>query len=147
MGDRVILTEKREAVLNGNFPDLSDDYDDPDAALRNQKSRLRESSRTALEELIVVAASPEIENADVFEPNTLARLVDALMVPNGKALTPRWNFDGDPTEYRDEYQYQLGLQSRLDHALDGYQEMLHRDYPPGEQPNLLDGTRFDADDL
>lgn len=135
MTDRVLLNDKRKAVLNG-------EYTGSDAALRNQKSRLRESARTALAELVQVAASPEIDNAEVFEPNEVAHLLDALMVPDGASLTPRWNFDGDPSEYRDTYRYQLALHGRLDHALDGYGEMLHRDYKPGETINLL-GDKID----
>jgi len=131
MADRVLLTEKREQVLSG-------EYDGSDTALRNQKSRLRDSARTALAELVQVAASPEIDNADVFEPNEVARLLDALMVPNGTTITPRWNFDGNPDEYRDTYRYQLALHGRLDHALDGYGEMLHRDFAPGETPTFGD---------
>jgi len=125
MADRVLLTEKREQVLNGK-------YDGSDTALRNQKSRLRSSARTALAELVQVAASPEIDNADVFEPNEIARLLDALMAPNGTGIQPRWGFDGDPAEYRDTYRYQLALHGRLDHSLDGYGKMLHREVPPGE---------------
>ena len=92
----------------------------------------------ALGELIEVAASPEIDNTEIFEPNDLARLIDALMVPKSKTITPRWNFDGDPAEYRDTYRYQLALHGRLDHALDGYSEMLHRDYAPDETPTFGD---------
>jgi len=130
MSDRVLLTEKREQVLNGEYEGSND-------ALRNQKSRLRQSARTALDELIQVAASPEIENAEVFEPNEVARLLDALMVPRGTGLTPRWNFEGDPAEYRDTYRYQLALHGRIDHSLDGYGEMLHRDHKPGETVNVF----------
>lgn len=130
--ENLFLTEARRAVLDGTT-------DREGNSLAVEKSRIRERARLAVEELIAVAASPEIENSDVFEPNDLARLIDALMVPKGEGLTPRWNFDGDPAEFRDEYQYQIGLQSRLDHALDGYQEMLHRDYPPGEtRQGLID---------
>jgi len=139
MADRALLTDKREKVLNG-------EYEGKDAALRNQKSRLRDSARTALNELIAVAASPEIENSEVFAPNNVARLIDALMVPNGTTLTPRWNFDGDPAEYRDTYRYQLALHGRLDHALDGYGEMLHRDYRPGESPTFGDSLDLDEFD-
>lgn len=126
MTDRVFLTEKREQLLNG-------EYEGSPENLRAAKYRLRKSCRTALRELIAVAESEEIESADVFEPNDLARLIDYLMVPSG-GLTPRWNYDGDPEEFREEYLYQIQLHSRLNHALDGYGKMLHRDYPPGEHP-------------
>jgi hypothetical protein len=131
MAENAFLTERRREFLDGDYNlNLSKD--------RHLKHSLKESTEMALKELIEVAASPEIENSEVFEPNDLARLVDALMVPNGTTLTPRWNFDGDPAEYRDTYRYQLALHGRLDHALDGYGEMLHRDYGPDETPTFGD---------
>lgn len=81
MGNRVLLTEKREKVLTG-------EYDGSDAALRNQKSRLRESSKTVLDELIQVAESPEIDNRDVFDPDDVFRLLRAIMTPRQEDLEP-----------------------------------------------------------
>jgi hypothetical protein len=124
----VFLTDERTAVLNGEYTGSENTY-------RTHKSNIRQRAQTALKELIQVAASPEIENSDVFEPNDLARLIDSLMVPKGQTLTPRWNFEGEPGEYREKYKYQFALQSRLDHTLDGYQEMLHRDHEHGESPS------------
>lgn len=72
----MFLTEKREAVLNG-------EYDGSDDALRNQKSRLRRSAQTALQELITVAASPEIENAEVFDPEQIHILLKILLTGRG----------------------------------------------------------------
>lgn len=126
MEDKTFLTEKRRSVLIGEF-------DGSDSSERTHKSLIRTRARTAIRELIEVARSDQIDNADVFEPNDLARLIDALMVPDD-GLTPRWNFEDDPQEYRDTYRYQLALHGRLSHALDGYGDMLHRDYPPGESP-------------
>lgn len=131
MVDNIFLTDSRRDVLNG-VDELTDQ------SRYNAKSRIRQRARMALQELIEVAASPEIDNADVLEPNVLARLLDAAMVPQGTTITPRWNFDGDPAEYRDTYRYQLALHGRLDHALDGYGDLLHRDYAPGETPTFGD---------
>ena len=74
MSDRVLLTEQRENVLNG-------EYDGSDAALRNQKSRLRTSSQTALQELTQVAESQHIDQTDVFDPDDVFRLLRALLLP------------------------------------------------------------------
>ncbi|MCD2205322.1 hypothetical protein [Halobacterium sp. KA-6] len=74
MTDRVLLTEQRENVLNG-------EYDGSDAALRNQKSRLRKSSQTALQELTQVAESQHIDHTDVFDPDDVFRLLRALLTP------------------------------------------------------------------
>jgi len=122
MADRAFLTDKRRDVLNG-------EYEGADAALRNQKSRLRRTSSTALEELIEVAQSPEIDNGEVFDPDDIARLIDALMAPREATITPRWNYGGTPDEFRDEYDYQLALWGRLDHTLRGYGDILHSTDP------------------
>jgi hypothetical protein len=74
MSDRVLLTEQRENVLNG-------EYDGSDAALRNQKSRLRTSSQTALQELTQVAESHELDHTEIFDPDDVFRLLRALLLP------------------------------------------------------------------
>jgi hypothetical protein len=79
--DRVLLNDKRESVLDGQ-------YDGSDAALRNQKSRLRRSSQTALKELVGVAESNQIDNTEVFDPNEVFRLLRALLAPRQEDLEP-----------------------------------------------------------
>jgi len=116
------LTDERRAVLNG-------EYDGAANTERTHKSRIRARSRQAIEELIEVAQSPEIDNGDVFDPDDLARLVDALMAPREATITPRWNYGGTPDEFRDEYDYQLALWGRLDHTLRGYGDILHSTDP------------------
>lgn len=125
MTRNAILSDRRREFLNGDY-DLNKPRD------RQLKYQIKKDTEAVLKELIEIASSPHIDNSKVFEPNDLARLLDALMAPEGVTLTPRWNFDGDPGEYRETYRYQLALHGRLDHALDGYGDMLHRDYPPGE---------------
>lgn len=117
------LTDARRDILN-------DEYDGADATRRSHKSKIRSRSRTALMELIEVARSDEIDNVGVFEPNELARLLNALMVPDD-GLTPRSNFEGTDEEYRTEYLYQLHLHSRLRHELDAFDDLLH-DEPDGD---------------
>jgi len=128
----VFLTDERRDVLNG-------EYQGADSTERVHRANIRKRAKKAIQELIEVAQSPEIENtSEVFEPDEIARLIDSLMVPQDATLTPRWNFDGDPEEYRDTYRYQLALHARLSHTLDGYDDMLHRNHPPGEEVPLLD---------
>jgi hypothetical protein len=118
--DRGILTDKRRDVLKG-------EYNGSDVALRNQKSRIRKSAKAAIADLQLIARSDEIESAGTFEPNEMARLVNALMVPSADGLKPRRNFEGTDEEYRAEYLYQLHLHSRLKHELDGFDDLLHDD--------------------
>lgn len=65
--ENIFLTETRRAVLDGES-DLSG------RSLENEKSRIRTRARAALDELIEVAQSNEIENRSVFEPETLGDL-------------------------------------------------------------------------
>lgn len=67
----VFLTETRREVLSGN-------YDGAKNTERTHKSRIRARARTALDELLVVAASDEIENAEVFDPQKLRALITTL---------------------------------------------------------------------
>lgn len=94
MSDRVLLTDQREKVLNG-------DYDGSDAALRNQKSRLRKSSQTALQELIKVASSPAIDNPDVFDTEDVYTLVSLLL--NGRGGLSHGDEIPHPDEVREQY--------------------------------------------
>ncbi|MFW5918424.1 MAG: hypothetical protein ACOCR0_02970 [Haloferacaceae archaeon] len=120
------LTDQRRAVLAG-------EYDGEPNTERTHKSRIRSRAKTALQELIEVAESDAIDNADVFEPNDLARLIDALM-HHADGLTPRWNYDGDPAEYNEKYQYQMLLHGRLNHQLSGYGTFLLQRNEPTEYP-------------
>jgi hypothetical protein len=123
------LTDTQKAVL-------ADEYDGSDSARRAQKSRIRSRARQSIADLITVAQSDAVDNEDIFDPNDLARLIDSLMTPDG-GLTPRWNYSGTSQEHREEYLYQYALHGRLDHALDGYGDFLHRDVPPGETVSFL----------
>jgi hypothetical protein len=123
--EKIFLTENRRDVLNS-------ESDWSTQAIRNERSRIKNLARIALTELIEVAESSEIENADIFEPDDVARLIDSLMAPEGTAITPRWTYDGDADEYRDEYAYQLALWGRLDHTMRGYGETLHSTENPIE---------------
>lgn len=64
----IFLTETRRAVLDGES-DLAE------SSITNEKSRIRTRARAALNELIEVAQSDEIENASVFEPEKLGNLM------------------------------------------------------------------------
>jgi len=136
--ENTFLTENRRDVLKGTS-------EWTDRAINNEKSRIRKRATLAMDELIEVAASPEIDNESIdgFHQDTVARLIHALMMPENRTLTPRWNFDGDSRDYQEVYSYQIGLQGRLDLALDGYQDMLRREVPPGETRTFGDVLDLD----
>ena len=75
----VILTENRRDVLDGQS-------DWSDGAIINEKTRIRKRSRTALDELIEVAQSSEIENRSVFNPEQIGTLLYWIL--NDPALLP-----------------------------------------------------------
>lgn len=121
----VFLTPERQSVLEGTYEGRANTE-------RTHKSRIRSRARRAIEELIAVAASPEIENSDVFEPDELAQLVATIISPPSKEITPRRNFDGDPAEYREKYEYPIAVTWRLDHIIDGYTDTLLRTHLPDD---------------
>lgn len=75
----VFLTDERRTVLSG-------EYDGADSTERAHRSNIRARSRTALDELIEVAASPEIDNSEVFDPDQVFRLLRALLTPRQEDL-------------------------------------------------------------
>jgi hypothetical protein len=108
MPDRVLLTEKREKVLKG-------DYDGSDSALRNQKSRLRRSADTALGELTQIARSPHIDQWEAFDPEDVSTFLELLLTPTAPEHTTTGGLVTDPAsehesdapmaEVTDEFQH------------------------------------------
>jgi hypothetical protein len=123
MTDRVLLTDTRKDLLEG-------DYDSSNPTHRNRKHRLKESSKTALDELIQIAQSPIIDNTEIFETEQVARLTRALLTPDvvhteGGGLWP--GTEDLPDELTvtvsDEYQqYQDRLYVVLDDPMHSYRD-------------------------
>lgn len=91
MGDQdtpVFLTDTRREVLTGK-------YDGAENTERTHRSRIRSRARTALDELLAVAASEEIDNADVFDPQKLRALITTLTHGPGGLDEDRWEPDED----------------------------------------------------
>lgn len=120
----VILTDNRRDVLNGES-DWSDD------SIINEKSRIRSRSATALDELIEVAQSSEIENRSVFDPEKIGTLLfwilndPAVMgVPGGLIGTEERPEDDHYTKIPDKLQqYRQNVHSET------AQELLRIDHP------------------
>ena len=126
----VILTDNRRDVLN----DRSDWSDD---AIINEKSRIRNKSRTALDELIEVAQSSEVENRSVFDPEKLGTLL--YWVLNDPAVFPvdghggLIGTDDEPPEGVSEDNYlkvpEKLQESRQNVHSEAAQELLRIDHP------------------
>jgi hypothetical protein len=81
------LTESRREVLAG-------EWDGEPSTERTKKSQIRTRARAAVGELIEVARSEEIENAEVFEPEEIGTLLHWILndpsemgVPGGLIVT------------------------------------------------------------
>jgi len=79
MVEKVFLTEARRKALKNYDPDNSNH--------RAHKSRVAERARVALEELLWVASNLNIDNADVFDEETVRALLTELLVGNGGVIT------------------------------------------------------------
>lgn len=72
MTNRVILTDRREKLLSG-------DYNADDSADRMAKSRLNDSATVALNELTQIADSPHVDHTDIFSPEDVHQFLRALL--------------------------------------------------------------------
>lgn len=99
MVDKVFLTDTRRDVLEGTADQLNDQ------SLLNEKSRIRKRARLAIEELIEVADSPEIDNETVFEPELVGKLVQSIISDGGGLI--------ENTDYRNEIYVELDRPIRL----------------------------------
>lgn len=74
--DSVFLTDNRRDVLFGKS-------DWTEASINNERSRIKNRAEIALDELIAVASSPMIDNADVFEEEQVRTLLSILLYGTG----------------------------------------------------------------
>ena len=95
------LTPERRSVLNG-------EYDGAENVERTHKSRIRARSRTALEELIEVAESNEIDTREVFDPDDVFRLLRAILSPD-EYTGPAYPDPDAPDEWL-AYHYRMQMQ-------------------------------------
>lgn len=105
MVENIFLTDSRRDVLEGTS-DLTDQ------SLYNAKSRIRTRARLALEELIEVAASSEIDNADVFTEQEIKQLVSLLLHGDG-GLIGGDVADNLPEAWDPDPEYALSLYTAL----------------------------------
>ena len=137
MVERVFLTDTRREVLAGEF-------EGEDSTLESHKSRIRTRSRMALDELIEVAKSDEIEDDTVFNPTNIAHLLSALMEPSDGPLEHAWQTAPDETDpvkrrerHRDKYQYQHRLHWSIESVYNQYNDQINQVVGPDEERLFL----------
>lgn len=118
MSDRGFLTDKNRDVLFGR-------YDGSEGAKRNQESRIRSRAAAALNDLVAVADSGVIDNADTFDPDQVYALLVSLAIDRDTFGS------GDPDdphhkEIDDEFRREI-----LE-AVDAFRMTYHEGYGPGE---------------
>lgn len=114
-----VLTTKQREVLNGEF-------EGSDNAERIHRHRIEERSQKALEELIEVAESDEHDNSEVFPPEVIRELLQAIM-GDPYDIEPRW--ERDSMDY-ETYQYEMLLVEALGSLHTQYGDRLFRRDPP-----------------
>jgi hypothetical protein len=86
MAEKAFLTEKRKQVLNGVPPENIGSDGISDGTYRQHRAATKRQARAAVSELLQVAASPTIDNADVFEPEVVRALITTLLIGSGGAV-------------------------------------------------------------
>lgn len=129
----VFLTEKRRKLLQGDRDDLTEQ------STINEKSRVRTRARLAVDELIEVAESDEIENSTVFDPEDVERLLRAILGPE-KDIRPFWEVADESTEirrlYNERYAYERAVVDRLQHLTTIYDARLNRLRSPPDDASV-----------
>lgn len=80
MGEHAFLSDRRRSIVRG---ETAEEMGIADATYRQHRAAVKQQARTAMNELLEVATSPEIDNADVFEPDAVRNLVTALLAGSG----------------------------------------------------------------
>ena len=124
---KAFLTETRKGVLDG-------DWEGSDSTHRSHKSDIRQKSKAAIEELIEVAESREIDNKQVFDPEQIRHLLVAIAQPGGLVED---EYEHASEEFRNELYFEVNR------FLLGFQpEDSPTAEPPEETPDEdTDGTR------
>ena len=119
----VFITDARKEILKGHS-DWSEN------AIINEKSLIRNKSRTALDELITVARSNQIENRSVFDPEQVGMLLfwilnDPAMIEDGGLIGAD---DDAPDEAKAAIPERLQQYRQSVHS-EAAQELLKIDHP------------------
>jgi hypothetical protein len=117
----VILTEKRREVL--------DNYDPDNDAERNRVYQTKKRAQTVIAELIDIAEGDSIENEDVFEPEEIRLLIQAILGDPFEIEPPRWESDHAGEHYR-EFAYEHAMTSSIETAIDDYLVRLNWETEP-----------------
>jgi hypothetical protein len=136
MVERLFLTEPRQKLLDGEL-------DWNESSVETEKSRIRTRASLALDGLIEVAKSDQIENSTVFEPEDIDRLLRAILGPD-ENITPFHSIIDETKEVRDRYneryEYERAVTSRVHRVGNIYDHRLNsiRAPPSGDVGGLLD---------
>jgi hypothetical protein len=94
------LTESRREVLEG-------DWSGVESTERSKKSHIRTRARSAVGELIEVARSEEINNADVFEPAEVGTLLYWILNDPSETHEVEGLIEGDGDDVESEYRQRV----------------------------------------
>ena len=126
MVEKVFLTPERRSVLEGR-------RDHSSGSTSTHKVRIRRRAKRALEELIEVAESDEIDKEDVFNPDQIRRLLIALFGDH-RDIQPYYEAweesDEALSEYKNKYEYERSLAEVLQHMHTLYVDLLLSPDPP-----------------
>lgn len=109
----VFLTESRHEILRGR-------YNGNDSTRRSHETMIRARTLEAVEELIEVAASPNIKNRDAFNPESLGVLIAILTRGTGGLVDPDDDLENDMLQaWEPDEDFAREIYVEVDSALHG----------------------------
>lgn len=122
--EQVFLTDTRRTTL--------ENYDGDNSTHRTHKSRTKARATGALDELLWVAECEEIDNAEVFTPRIVRKLLDAIL--SQQNITPYWQVwdasDEVAERYDEQYRYERRLTRQIRNVAERYDTLLNESERP-----------------
>lgn len=114
MEEYAFLSERRRSIIEG---ESADEMGIADATYRQHRAAVKRQARLALEELLNVAASPVIDNSDVFEPEQIRALTQTLIRGSGGLADPHESIPATAWATEPDSDYAREVYVAVDRAL------------------------------
>lgn len=114
MEEHAFLSERRRSIVEG---ETAEDMGIADATYRQHRAAVKRQARLALEELLKIAASPVIDNSEIFEPDQIRALTQTLIRGSGGLGDPHESIPATAWATEPDTDYAREVYVAVDRAL------------------------------
>lgn len=114
MEEYAFLSDRRRSIVEGA---TADELDIADATYRQHRAAVKRQARLALEELLKVAASPQFDNSEIFDPEQVRALTQTLIRGSGGLADPHESIPATAWATEPDSDYAREVYVAVDRAL------------------------------